>query len=192
MTIIPRIAGAMQHVLATVGDTIARGTGFVKRKRKLSGAKFVQTLVFTWLAKPNASLEELTQTAASLGVRITPQALEQRFTPQAAELLKQVLESGVAQLISAKPVAVDVLQRFAGIYLDDSTTIILPDELASGCGGSDDKNTQSALKLQIRWNFSTGALTHLALQDGRDSDQNAPMQQYLPPVGARRFRLFQS
>ena len=27
MTIIPRIAGAMQHVLATVGDTIARGTG---------------------------------------------------------------------------------------------------------------------------------------------------------------------
>ena len=92
MTIIPRIAGAMQHVLATVGDTIARGTGFVKRKRKLSGAKFVQTLVFTWLAKPNASLEELTQTAASLGVRITPQALEQRFTPQAAELLKQVLE----------------------------------------------------------------------------------------------------
>ena len=59
MTIIPRIAGAMQHVLATVGDTIARGTGFVKRKRKLSGAKFVQTLVFTWLAKPNASLEEL-------------------------------------------------------------------------------------------------------------------------------------
>ena len=101
----------------------------------------------------------------------------------------------MAQLISAKPVAVDVLQRFAGIYLDDSTTIILPDELASiwsGCGGSDDKNTQSALKLQIRWNFSTGALTHLALQDGRDSDQNAPMQQYLPPVGARRFRLFQS
>ena len=83
MTIIPRIAGAMRHVLATVGDTIARGTGFVKRKRKLSGAKFVQTLVFTWLAKPNASLEELTQTAASLGVRITPQALEQRFTPQA-------------------------------------------------------------------------------------------------------------
>ena len=190
MTIIPRIAGAMEHVLATVGDTIARGTGFVKRKRKLSGAKFVQTLVFTWLAKPNASLEELTQTAASLGVRITPQALEQRFTPQAAELLKQVLGSGVAQLISAKPVAVDVLQRFAGIYLDDSTTIILPDELASiwsGCGGSDDKNTQSALKLQIRWNFSTGALTHLALQDGRDSDQNAPMQQHLPPVGALRI-----
>ena len=56
MTIIPRIAGAMQHVLATVGDTIARGTGFVKRKRKLSGAKFVQTLVFTWACQTQCQL----------------------------------------------------------------------------------------------------------------------------------------
>ena len=126
MDIIPRVATAMQEVLQTVGDTVARCTGFLKRQRKLTGAKFVQTLVFTWLAKPNASYEEFAQTAASLGVQITPQALEQRFTPEAAELLRHALEAGVCQLISAKPVNVEVLQRFNGVYLDDSTTIVLP------------------------------------------------------------------
>ena len=85
MDIIPRVATAMQEVLQTVGDTVARCTGFLKRQRKLTGAKFVQTLVFTWLAKPNASYEEFAQTAASLGIQITPQAIEQRFTPEAAE-----------------------------------------------------------------------------------------------------------
>ena len=108
MSIMPRIAQAMQEVLSNAGHTLARCTGFVKRARKLSGETLVQTLVFTWLAKPNASYEELAQTAASRGVQITPQALEQRFTQEASELLKQVLEAGVCHLIETKPVAVEV------------------------------------------------------------------------------------
>jgi hypothetical protein len=44
---------------------------------------FNQTLVFGFLANPQATLEELTQTAATLGVEISPQALDQRFTAAA-------------------------------------------------------------------------------------------------------------
>ena len=81
MNILPQVAEAMQTTLSTNSDIIAIESNFVKRERKLNGSNFVQTLVFGWLANPSASLEELTQTAAILGVSISPQGLDKRFTP---------------------------------------------------------------------------------------------------------------
>ncbi len=59
MDIISQVTTAMQTVLTTVADTAARATGFIKRKRKLTGASFVQTLVFGWLSNPAATLEHV-------------------------------------------------------------------------------------------------------------------------------------
>ncbi|MFN8514723.1 MAG: hypothetical protein U0841_19490 [Chloroflexia bacterium] len=46
------------------------------------------------------------------------------------------------------------------VYAWDSTTIALPDALAAaaGCGGRVATNTQAALKVQARWDLTTGAL----------------------------------
>ena len=43
MDIISPVTGAMQTVLTTVADAAALTSGFLKRKRKLTGAKQVQT-----------------------------------------------------------------------------------------------------------------------------------------------------
>jgi len=75
MNIIPQVAKGIQYVLTSVSDFIAGESGFIQRLRKLSGSGFVQTLVFGWLENPRATLEELTQTAATLGIAITPQGL---------------------------------------------------------------------------------------------------------------------
>lgn len=93
MTTIPQVAAAMQHVLSTTADAAAQHTRFMQRPRKakLTGSTFAQTLVFGWLADPDARLDRLTQTAAALGVPITPQALDQRFTPAAAACLEACL-----------------------------------------------------------------------------------------------------
>ena len=40
-------------------NTLAQQTGFVQRRRQISGAAFVQGLVFGWLHQPGASLGEL-------------------------------------------------------------------------------------------------------------------------------------
>ena len=69
MNIIPQVLCAMQTVLTTVADVVACATFFIKRQRKLTGASFVQTLVFGWLSNPKATLEELSQTAATVGKR---------------------------------------------------------------------------------------------------------------------------
>ena len=63
MNIISRVCKAMQTVLTIIADNIARESGFLQRLRKLSGCKFVQTLVFGWLSNPDATLEELSQTS---------------------------------------------------------------------------------------------------------------------------------
>lgn len=176
MDIISQVTQAMQTVLTTVSETAARARGFIKRKRKLTGATFVQTLVFGWLSNPAATLEELSQTAAVVGVEITPQALEQRFTPEAAEMLLDVLDASVSEVIAALPAAIPLLERFNGVYIHDSSWISLPDELADvwkGCGGQSDSGTQSSVKIQLRWELLTGAFDPLKLTDGRTHDRQA-------------------
>src|SRR4026209_1143812 len=98
MTIIEQVAAAMQDVLITFAQRLARETGFVQRESKLDGATFVQTLVFTYLADPDATLDQLTQTAAALDVDISSAGLTQRFTPAAASFLQQVLAVAIQRL----------------------------------------------------------------------------------------------
>ena len=48
---------------------------------------------------------------------ITPQALDQRFTPAAAACLEQVLRTAITRLIAADPVAIPLLDRSYLRYL---------------------------------------------------------------------------
>jgi len=110
----------MQTLLTDIADNAAQLSGFVQRRSKLTGAVFVQTLVFGWLANPQATLEELTKVAALRGVSITPQGLDQRFTEGAAHLMLEVLNSAVQTLVCTDPATVPLLDRFAGVYVHDT------------------------------------------------------------------------
>lgn len=190
MSSLAQVATALHQVLTTVADEAAPACGFLRRRRKLSGALFVQTVVLGWLGTPTASLSDLTQVAAKLGVRLSPQALAQRFTPAAALLLERVLAAALAQMVSAAPVAVPLLQRFTGVYILDSTTIRLPDGLAThwaGCGGRMARHTQAALKVTVRLDLVAGQLTGPVLGAGRTQDRASPLQHAALPKGALRL-----
>lgn len=184
---LPRI---LQHLLTTEANQAAIRSGFVRRRRKLSGATFVQTLVFGWLNRPAASLDNLTQTAALLKVAIRPQSLDERFTPQSASCLHQVLEAAVHHVIGSEPVAIPLLCRFNGVYVDDSSTVVLPDALAAlwqGNGGNSSLHTQAALKAVVRYDLARGAFEGPFLQDGRNHDRASVLQKHLPPPGSLRL-----
>lgn len=190
MTSVSQLCQTFQTVLTTVADRAARTTHLVQRQSKLTGAAFVQTLVFGWWSNPEATYEQLAQTATGLGVPITAQGLDGRFTAEAAECLKQTLEAAVQQIVIADPVAIPLLRRFNGVFLQDSTTITLPDALAElwqGCGGSIAEGTSAALKVQAQVNMGDGQFTHLDLQAGRAQDKTAPMQTAPLPRGALRI-----
>jgi hypothetical protein len=50
MTSLTDLAETMQALLTTKADELARRCGFVKRQRKITGANFAQTVVFTAMA----------------------------------------------------------------------------------------------------------------------------------------------
>ncbi len=190
MNIISQVTSAMQQVLTQVANTAAVATGFIKRRRKISGAAFVQTLVFGWLANPKSTYDELAQAAGAIGISITRQAIEQRFGKPAAEMLKQTLDASVEQALATEPQAIPLLSRFNGVFIQDSSWITLPDELADvwpGCGTDADFGGQASIKLQFRWELLSGAFEHLSLTDGKTHDCKA--QKGFNPLAAGSLRL---
>jgi hypothetical protein len=190
MNSITQVAQEMQQVLSVEADQLGRESSFVQRQSKLGGAELAQTLAFGWLSNPQASLEELTQTAASLGVVITPQGLDQRFTSAAADCLKGVLEAAVKRVVCASsPAALPILQRFPAVYLQDSSIIKLPEELAKvwqGCGDRSGMG-QAAVKIEVRWELLQGGLTGPYLEAGRVNEHRSQIQTVPLPTGALRL-----
>lgn len=180
----------LQKILTEEANRAAQQTSFIQREREFSGAGFVQTLVFGWLGEPKATLEQLAQSAANLGISISSQGLEQRFTETAANCLQQVLGQALQQLLGAKALSLSLLKRFKGVYVLDSTTISLPvtlKEVWRGCGGGEAQQGASALKVQVLWNLSNGELQYLSLQNGCDSDNVAAVQQVVLPASSIRI-----
>ena len=148
MTTIPQVSQAMQLLLTSAADAADAKLHFTKRpdRAKFTAATLTQTLVLGFLAHPDARVEQLAQSATRVGVDLSPQAIDQRFTLDTAALLQAVLSSSMHDLIAADRVAIPILQRFTGVRVHDSTTIVLPDVLAEhwrGCGGSSEVHTSA-------------------------------------------------
>src|SRR2546429_1634006 len=185
MTTVPQLAQTLQTVVTTTADAAARATGFVQRRSKLTGAAFVQALVFGWLANPHASVAALAQAAAVAGVAISPQGLDQRCGEAAAAFLEAVLAAAVQAVVAAEPVAIPLLQRFRAVVLLDCSTIVLPDALGlwwPGCGGASATHTQAALKLGGGFDLCRGAPRGPPLFDGRPPQSTTPTQSAAPPA----------
>jgi hypothetical protein len=189
MCSVPDVADALRSVLHDKANALARSSGFVQRASKLTGALLVQTLVFTWLSQAQATLEPMAQTGVALGLVISAQGLEQRFTQAAATLVQQVLEAALATLVQAGESATPLLARFAGVGLFESTCIALPDSLAAlwkGCGRRVEQGSAAALKVQVVLDLRHGRLNG-CLQAGRAQDRSAPTQAWQLPAGVLKI-----
>ncbi|MDE0087322.1 MAG: hypothetical protein OXU23_16490 [Candidatus Poribacteria bacterium] len=101
---------------------------------------------FIWLANPDATYTELAQTAGVLGTPITRQAIEQRFTPEAAATLKITLEAAVAELISADPQTLPLLKQFNGVTYKTALGFPFPTNLLTLGKGGIKRTTRTKLR----------------------------------------------
>lgn len=84
-------------------------------------------MIFGWQANPQASLEELCQSASVCGVDISPQGLQERLnSPQAHQFLYQLLLKGLHYLVQVNRERDDLLAFFNGVYIQDCSRIELP------------------------------------------------------------------
>ena len=107
-------------------ETTARQVKFVVRRSKLTGAVFVQTLVFGWSEQPQAALNDLAETAADLGVAITAQGLDERITAAAVRLFETLCQERLRWFQQRLPLDLVVLRQFTAVEIVDSTCIALP------------------------------------------------------------------
>lgn len=169
---IEEIRNTLQKFFSQEVEEIARAKGFVQRRSKMTGLKFVEIWVVGFLEKPTASLNYLVQVAADLDVSISKQGIQDRLTTRAIELMVAVLKRCSTHLQNRVPMDISLLKQFCGVQIVDSSGFGLPDSLQNefpGCGGDGPK---AGIKFQAIWDFLHGNLLDLVTQNGKQSDQS--------------------
>ncbi len=181
MITIPRMAKVLRKVFETDARELARSMGVIQRERKLQGTTLALVLVLGWLHQPKAGPSALARFAGTIGVTISKQGIEEHWTYTTAEWLYEVLLRAIGCMLSAKAVAVPLLRRFRGVYLEDGSSVVLPDGLERywrGCrgGNGESRGTKAGVKLTLRLDLLGGSLQGPLLQEGRAHESTSLLQ----------------
>lgn len=183
VTTIQQVGEILQALLINDAKQIGRSSGFIQRERKFNGASFAQSLIFGWQANPQASLEDLCQSAHVCGVEISPQGMQERLnSPEANAFLHQLLMQALSYVVEAHGERRDLLAQFKGVYIQDSSKIELPALFEKEWQGN--KAGQASLKVQTLYDYQQGRLD-MAFAAGRRHD--CPLQAITLPVGSLRL-----
>ena len=171
---------AIQTFFQRTADRLARVSGFVQRESKVTGAHWVQTLTFGFIETPEATLNQLAQVSADLGVSVTPQGLEDRMSDAAVQFLQAMLSESLKLFRQEQSLPVELLDRFSAVELLDSSSVGLPASMADefpGCGGD---GPEASVKVQLLVELRQGRLA-ITLEAGRSPDQTyVPTPHCLP------------
>lgn len=189
MTTITEVGQVLQEVLGQTADEVGRSSGFIRRERKLRGSTYAQTLVFGWMSNPGSTMSELTQAAATVGVQISKQGLNERFSERSATFMQELLQRAVGQMIEGEAMHSGVFGNFAEIHVQDSTSISLPERLREVWAGCNKQGTGSAgLKISVDWELVRGRLSGIHLQAAKQHDQQAALAHEAVPAQSLQLR----
>lgn len=166
-----QIALALQTLLTAEATTLARQTGLVRRRSKLTAARLVRIFVTGFIQHPTASYNLLAQVAAECGVACTPQALQQRLTP-ALPFWSALLARALTCCPLHPSLPLPLLTQFTRIEVIDSSQVSLPGSLATLFPGPGGDGPLAALKWQVVWELLTGRLERLDAQTVAAADQS--------------------
>ncbi len=136
---------------------------------------FAETMILGLLDNPEASLNDLVQISAKLGVAISEPGLHERINDEAVVLLKSLLDSSLKQFAAQGAVPAEVLARFSRVDILDSTQITLPKALVPYFEGYNSPGTEAALKIQLSVDYLQGRLNALQIGAGRVPDQTCDL-----------------
>ncbi len=190
MSNVTQLETALKNIFGAA-DQLARATTFVQRVQpgKFTGKSFAATQALGLLQRGEVSMSDLSTFANHVRVQVTAQGIDQRFNERTATFLREMLNVAFTQVVAADPVAIPLLQRFAAVIAEDSSTFPLPDDLQAvwkGCGGSS-AGTLAAFKIQVRWDLLSGALSGMAFQDGRQPDTRSALKGQPRPAKSVRI-----
>lgn len=180
----------VQEVLGQEAEALSRASGFVERRSKMTGTGFAITLMLGWLDNPKATLNELIQGSYELGIDISESGLHQRLNDRAVVFLKALLERSVRRFQERQRLPANVLQHFSQVNVLDSSLVTLPEVLCTLFAGSGQCGCAASAKIQLSFDYLTGALNALEVLAGRTPDQRCELhRQHALPNSLHLFDL---
>jgi hypothetical protein len=179
MEMVAKVGAALQQLLGPIAERVAEQTSVIQRRREFSPMSLAATFVLGYLWKPQASVDQLSKMAVQVGVEVTPQAVDQRRTPQLVTFLEQLFRESLLIVVASSRSLAPLLERFPSVTVLDSTSITLPDsqqEHFAGCGSSY-STSQAAVKLQTELDLRSGGLSHVEMEPGK-SPAGATVRQH--------------
>lgn len=165
----------IQEFMQPIATEQGIASGFVKRQSKMSATGFAETMILGVLDKQEATLNDLVQISAKLGVEISEPGLHGRINDEGVVLLKSLLDSSLKQFAAQGEVPAEVLAQFSRVDILDSTQITLPKALAPHFAGYNSPGTEAALKIQLSVDYLNGRLNTLQIGAGRVPDQKCDL-----------------
>lgn len=182
MTMLQRLADALKTTFHGAAGLAGAESKVIVRQRKFTATTLAQSFILALLENPHANSQDIASMAGSLGTHVTPEAVQQRYSPALNRFFRTLFEKMTSVFVGADEQLAPLLSRFTEVKLMDSTVIALPASMAKvfpGCGGTGNSNS-AALKLQTELDLRNGGIECVQLEDGKSPDQ-ATNRLDLPP-----------
>ncbi len=102
--IIVKVRDALQTTFLKSAEEANQQTAAIKRRRKFTPATLAQTFILALLNNPKASHDDIASVAAASGVNVSPQAIEQRYSPSLTAFFRALFEKMVKQVVASEEV----------------------------------------------------------------------------------------
>ena len=149
-------------------ETLARETGFMKRKKKINPKDFLVGFISTHLQVDNASLTDLSMAISNHDYSVTKQSLRKKFTLSGERFFRRVLTKLIR---NHQQLATKKLSRFPfinEIKVPDSTEIRLNTELEEVFPHV--RKQGAAVKLQATINALSQSLERAEIRPSNETD----------------------
>lgn len=170
-------------------EQTARETTFVQRTSKMTGSLWLQMWVLGVLDNPLSALSHLAEFCEDqFGVCITPQGIDDRIQTAAIHFFQAMFGLALAVFRQTVRIPIRIRTPFTAVNIFDSTGISLPACLATVFPGSGGDASPAALKLQLVFEFLSGAFKAIDVTNGIHPDQ--AYAHFLRVIEAGSLNLF--
>lgn len=153
-------------------------SGFLRRQRKVTPLAFINTLLFHVFTKKEVSLtDHLVDLNRHDQIILTRQSLHQRFTEEAVEFVKSLVNQQLQNQLSDKSLQDEILTHWENVYVHDSNQFALPahmKEYFKGYGGA--TKSDSIVKTQHGVELKSGRVYIHQLGDACTQDVTSGKQ----------------
>lgn len=157
-------------------NKIARGCKYIKRNSgKISPRNLILGFMIIISKQRNTYQDWATEIGLLENKTITKQSLHERMNSQTEYLIKKVMEQQLGEKIQYLQTqkTKGVLKNFKNVMIDDSTILLLPDELAIEFPGNVSKGEQkSQVKIHAMYNLTQNYFPFFHIHSFANNDQS--------------------